>query len=110
MEKMQKIWLWVFGAMFVVPEIVFSFIVLSISNFLGKNFDSLYSLGIKANIFPNNSVYLFVALAIEWIGVLGLLITSIKLRKYIIAILVGMILIWLSLVFFYLYGVSNMGF
>ena len=94
--------------MFALPEIFFSFVVLSIVNFSKEIISPLYSLVIKEQFFIDHSIYLLVVNAIEWLGVLGLLITSIKFNKKITAIILGIILLWLSLVIFvgYVVGIS----
>lgn len=101
MTKVQKIWLWVFLAMFVVPEALFSFIILSAANLMGANFSPLYSLFIDPQYLTNHTVYLFTALAIEWLGMLGLLITSIKNKtSKFVSVLCAVILLWLTYIFF----------
>ncbi len=107
LSKMQKIWLWIFGAMFIIPEILFSIIPSSIINYFGKDFLTLSSLFVNSRFFINNSYYFFITLAIEFIGVIGLFIFSIKLNKKIFIILFSIIILWLLFIFFIGYLSSN---
>ncbi len=110
LSKIQKTWLWIFGAMFVVPEVLFSPII-SFASYLAKiSFSSLYSLGIKNNFLPDDSTYLFIAVIIELVGVLGLLIFSVKLKNKLSAIFLGLAFIFLCFMLFFLYSISSMGF
>lgn len=107
MTKPQKIWMWIFIAMFAVPEILFSF-VLSFVDFLGKNIAPLYLLFTPYHFFIDHPVYLLIAEAIEWLGVLGLFVISIKNKKLIFVILLGIVLLWLSVNFSMGYIISTM--
>ncbi len=101
MSKLQKIWLSIFGAMFVVPELIFLILPSSIIDyFSGKNLISVYSFFVDSHFFINNWFYFPRVLAIELIGLVGLLIISIKARKKIFSILLAIILAWLLFVFF----------
>lgn len=104
----HKIWMWIFIAMFAVPEILFSFL-LSIIDFSGKNIIPLYSFIISHQFFIDNSIYLLIANFIEWLGALGLIIISIKHNKKILAFLLAIILLWLSVELYFGYAISNMG-
>lgn len=106
LTKKQKIWMWIFLAMFLIPEILFSILPSSIVNYTGKDFLTLSSIFVNSRFFINNPLYFFVALVIELISILGLLIISIKNNKKIFIILFGTILLWLLFVFFLAY-VSN---
>ncbi len=114
MKKQQKIWLGIFLAMFVVPEVLFSFLVSSIASMFSKNFPFLYQVFIRPQFFVDNSGLLFFALAIEWVGVLGLIIWNIKFNgfksKKIITALFLIILIWLTIIFLLGYVISNINF
>ncbi len=99
---MQKIWLWIFGAMFIIPEILFSF-VLSILDFLKVNINPLIYFFINNQFFIDHPIYLLFANAIEWAGVLGLLVMSIKSKKIVFIFLLTAILLWLSLDFYFGY-------
>jgi len=111
---MQKTWLWIFGAMVIFPEVLFWFTPLSIisifNNFSGPNIEPLIYWLFGAQFFASNTFSLFLVLAIEWIGVAGLLIISIKINKKIIAIFLGIFLVWLSVIFALAYAISSMGF
>ncbi|OGZ75275.1 MAG: hypothetical protein A3G45_02730 [Candidatus Staskawiczbacteria bacterium RIFCSPLOWO2_12_FULL_37_15] len=112
MTKMQKVWLWIFIAMFAVPEILFFITPLSISsvinNFSGINIRPPIYLFISKQFLTDNPIYPLFAMVIEWVGILGLLIKSIKFNKKIVAVLLGIILVWLSFIIFvgYVVGVS----
>ena len=103
----QKIWMWIFIAMFAIPEILFSIILSSIINYHGKDFLTLSSLFVNGRFFINNPFYFFITIIIEMIGVLGLLVISVKTKKIIFIILLGIILLWLLLIFFLGYVSNN---
>jgi len=96
----QKTWLWDFIAMFAVPEILFLTTWSSIVNYSGKDFLTLSSFFIDSRFFINYPFYFFTTLIIELIGVVSLLVLSIKLNKKIFTVLFGIILLWLVFVFF----------
>ena len=112
MKKTQKIWMWIFIAMFALPEILFFTTPLSIlsivNNFSETNIKSPIYFFINQQFFTDHPIYLFLILAIEWLGILGLLAMSIKFNKKILYILLGIILAWLSFIIFvgYVVGVS----
>ena len=114
LNKKQKIWLYIFGAMFLIPEILFLNIVSSIfallNNFSATGIKAPISYIFDSQIFYNNPSYVLALISIEWVGVLGMLIVSIKNKKNIIAILLTIVLIILSIVFGLGYMVSHMGF
>jgi len=110
LSKIQKIWLWIFGTMFLLPEIFFSLIPLSITNLLGGNFNSLYSIGVENYFLGDNIIYLLIAIITEWIGVLGLFVLCIKLKKKIFALLSVIVLLWLFIVFCYIIAISSTSF
>jgi len=100
LSKIMKIWMGIFIAMFAIPEILFSIIPSSIINYSGKLFLTLSSLFFDSKFFINNPFYFFIIIIVEFIGVLGLLIISVKNKKIIFIILLTIILLWLLLVFF----------
>lgn len=101
LSKIQKTWLWIFGAMFVVSEVIFSIIISSIVNwFNGEEFITLHSFFIDSRFFINHWPYFFGVLIIEMVGVLGLFIISLRLRKKMQLILLGIIFLWLIFIFF----------
>ena len=103
----KKIWMWIFIAMFAIPEILFSVTLSSIINYHGKDFFTISSLFVSGRFFINNPFYFFVTIIIELIGVLGLLVISIKNKKIIFIILSGVILLWLLFIFFLGYVSNN---
>jgi len=107
MLKIQKIWMWIFIAMFALPEILFSTILSSILNYSGKSFLTLSSLFVGSRFFINNPLYFFIILVMEMISILGLIIISIKNKKIILTVLLAMILLWLMFVFFLGYVSNN---
>ena len=108
LSKKQKVWLWIFGAMFLIPEILFSGIASLIALLFGKELGSLYSIGINKNIFPDSSLVLILGIAVEFIGALGLFIFSFKNKKFILTFLMGVVLVILFILFAYIFSVSNM--
>lgn len=100
LSKTQKVWLWIFGAMFIIPEIIFSVIPSSIINYSGKDFLTLVSLFTDDRFFINNPSYFFITLIIELVGVIGLLVISIKSNKKILSILLVIVLLWLAFISF----------
>lgn len=107
MTKTQKIWLWIFLAMFLVPEILFSITISSIVNYSGKDFLTLFSFFVDDRFFINNPFYFLTTLTIEWIGLLGLLIMAIKSRKKFLIVTLSIILLWLSFIFLLAYISSS---
>ena len=97
-QKTQKIWLWIFLAMFLIPEILFFTILSSIINYSEKDFLTLSSFFINDRFFINNPFYFFIVLIFEWIGILGLLIINIKSKNKILAFILGIIFLWLSFI------------
>jgi hypothetical protein len=97
-----------------VPEVLFWFTPLSILSFSRKfselNIKPLAYLFTDSQFFVDHQAYLLFALSVEWLGVLGLLILSIKLKKYILVAMFTIILVWLSFLFTIGYSLSHMGF
>ena len=115
MTKIQKVWLWVFSAMFIIPEILFSFIVSFFASLYGVgNFPFLYEYFINPQFFIDNPTYLFIILIIECLGMLGLLVWNVKFNNYrykiILTAITTLTLILLLFIFFVGYLVSNMSF
>ena len=90
--------MWIFIAMFALPEILFFTIPSSIINYSGKNFLTLSSLFVDSQFFINNPRYFFADLIIELIAILGLLMISIKSGKKVSSLFLGIILLWLFFV------------
>ena len=108
LSKKQKILLSIFGAMFLIPEILFFITPSFISVMNGKSFSKISSLIVNYSIFFSHPFYLLTIIAIEFIGVLGLMILFIKFNKKIWAILAFIFLLWLLFAFLieYMTGVS----
>jgi len=100
MTKKQKILMWVFIAMFAIPEILFYFTpwsILSIVNNFGEiNINPpIYSI-INSQFLTDHSFIVSIFLFIEWLGVLGALAMSIKLKKIVFVIMLSIAILWLS--------------
>lgn len=108
MTKKQKIWMWIFIAMFIVPEILCSFL-LSFLEFLSIKINPLYLFVINRQFFIDFPAYLMVLNIIEWLGVLGLLIVSVKYKRILLIILWIIILLFLSVELFFGYIINSMG-
>lgn len=110
MTKKQKISLVIFGAMFVVPEILFSFATSSffsvVGNFSKTMTKPLAYILIGSQFFDSHPLFLFIILIIEWLGTLGLLIISFKSHKIIATILVGVLWLWISFIVFLSYAIG----
>ena len=111
LSKMQKTWLWIFGGMFVVPEVLFWFTPLSIlsimSNFSEIDIKPIAYYFTNPQLFSDHPIYLLTFLIIEWVGILGLLVMSIQSKKKVFVILSGILLLWLSIIIFIGYVIAN---
>jgi hypothetical protein len=94
--------------MFLIPEVLFLNIPLSVANILGKNFTVIAVALFSEQFLVDHPIYFSIAAIIEWLGVLGIFVLSLKLNKKTIAVLVGLILVWLSIVFYIAYVYSTM--
>lgn len=103
MSKVEKIWLWISLAMFLVPEVLFFTSPALMMSINGKSFSEINSLIIKYDIFFDYPIYLLVIIAIEFLGILSLLILNIKNKKTLFIILFSVILIWLFFAFALVY-------
>ena len=111
MTKKEKIWWWIFFGMFIVTEIFFSFAYLAISFFTNGVVNGYFSevlvngftsLLIDYHFFLFHPMYLLFFLIVEWLGALGLLIMSIRIKsKKILTVLLLIILLCLSYLFIY---------
>ncbi|MFH1967956.1 MAG: hypothetical protein ABIJ84_01055 [bacterium] len=112
MTKKQKAWLWVFIAMFAVPEILFLITPLSIlsfiNNFSEANIKAPIYYIISQQFFTDYPVYVLLAMIIEWLGVLGLLIYSFRSHRKATGILLVILLAWLSILIYLGYVFSTM--
>ncbi len=112
MNKTTKTWLWIFIAMFAVPEILFfttiSAIASIISNFSETSIIPPIYYFFDKHFFADYPIFPLLIMIIEWIGVLKLLLISIKSNKKIISSLLGVILLWLSFIIYvgYVIGFS----
>lgn len=106
-SKMQKTWLWVFSGMVIVPELVFSILPSSVINYSGKDFLTLTSLFVDDRFFINNPSYFLFTLIVEIVGVIGLLVISIKYRKKVFITFLVAILLWLLFILFLGYVTST---
>lgn len=100
---MQKTWLWIFGGMFVVPEVLFFTIPSSIINYSNKLFLTLITPFFDSRLFINNPKIFFLILVIELVGVVGLLVLNVKSRKKLFSFLLGVVLLWLLFIAFLMY-------
>ncbi|MEK7664474.1 MAG: hypothetical protein AAB340_03525 [Patescibacteria group bacterium] len=78
------------------------------NNFSETNAKPLIFYVVNSQLFTDNPSYLLIILFIELIGVVGLLIISIKSRKKFFTIIFGIILVWLCFLFFLGYVFSTM--
>ena len=107
MSKTQKIWAWIFGAMFVVPEVLFLVIPSSIINYSNKLFLTLVTPFFDSKLFINSPKIFFVVLILELVGVLGLFVISVKSKKKLISVLLVVIFLWLAFLLFLAYISSS---
>jgi predicted neutral ceramidase superfamily lipid hydrolase len=107
MTKTQKIWMWIFLAMFAIPEILFFNLISFPLYFLTKGNITMASL-IFGNSYLFSPFSFLVILCIEIIGALGLFVLSIKSNKKIMSVLLGAISLLLVAIFYFVYGASNM--
>lgn len=103
---MQKGLLWLFGAMFLIPEILFFNIIVFIGFFLGIDVPTFFSIFIKGYNFSQIISILFII--IEIVGVFGLLMLSVKFRKISFSIILGIIILWLLFILYLAIGFSQM--
>ena len=111
MTKREKIWLLIFLGMFLIPEILFSFIFSSVLFLFRINLPYVMGRLVGEQFFIDNKSYLFLALLIEILGILGLLIFNIKLNntksKVIFSVLLFILLTFVILVFYTAYYMRN---
>ncbi len=99
MSKKQKVWLWIFGAMFLVPEILFFTTPMFIRALNGESFYRLSSPVLHYEIFFSHPFYLLSIVLIEICGAFGLLIMCIGKNKKILVLSLGIIVLWLLFIF-----------
>ncbi len=83
MTKKEKIWLVVSLVMFLVPEILFGFLLMWPLLLLGADLPRSASLiDVYHNqFFSDHQVYLLLACVVEWLGSLGLFIWALKNKR-----------------------------
>ena len=70
LSKIQKIWLWIFGGMFIVPEVIWSPVINLIYNLL-QNSNNAKILRPNFLTDTDNLYILLYVLCIQFIGILG---------------------------------------
>ena len=103
MTKLQKVWMWLSLAMFLVPEVLFFTTPALLMSFSGESFSQISSLVINYKFFLNYPIYLLIVIVVEFLGVLGLFLLSIKSNKILTTILSFAILLWLIFIFAIVY-------
>jgi len=106
MTKTQKIWMGIFLAMFLVPEVLFLNIIYFSAYFLGGSIVMPISLMLGAN-YTVSSFFFLLALAVEIVGTIGLSVLSIKANKKVAAVLFMIISIWLIFIFCFIKAFSQ---
>jgi len=99
MSKKEKIWLCLSLSLFLIPELLFSIISLSVANIVGYDFNPISSFFIENKELSKHPIFLLTMVAIEFFGVLSLFILSIKKRKILFAVLFFIALICLFFIF-----------
>ncbi|OGE82715.1 MAG: hypothetical protein A3B10_01660 [Candidatus Doudnabacteria bacterium RIFCSPLOWO2_01_FULL_44_21] len=111
MIKGQNVWLWVSLGMFLVPEILFSFLLSSVLFLFRINVPYLIGKLVGEQFFIDNQSYLFLALIIEILGILGLLIFNIKFNrsrfKSLLSFSLFILLAFAILIFYTVYYMRN---
>jgi hypothetical protein len=111
MTKLQKIKLYVFVAMFLIPEVVFAFVV----SFFGLllKFNTPFWLGGFADtqFFAYHRLYVFGALFVEILGILGLFIYNLRFNRnwsrWVLSFLLLILLVAAMLVFYIGYSMRH---
>jgi len=106
LSKMQKTWLWIFGAMFIVPEVLWG-------NLIGILHMPLLPFYGNVQIFTDNPMIAYLVIIIEIIGVGGLIYLSNKQYhgtklNYLFNIILILVLLLLIASLFLSYAISNM--
>lgn len=111
MTKIQKTWLWVFAAMFVVPEVLWSPVGNLISDIL-QNSNNVIIL--RPNFLTNsdNTNYLLFFLGIQLIGIVGTLFLTWKIKsnpwvKSILILIILSLAIITGFVFYFAFSLRN---
>ena len=97
LSKLQKIWAWIFGAMFIVPEILWG----NITKSLHFSFLPIYR---SVQLFTDNPILAFAVIIMETFGIIGIIYLLNRggfliplIVKYISNIVLGIILLLLLL-------------
>ena len=106
---MQKGLLWLFGAMFLVPEILFLNLISFPLYFMGIKFSAPVLLLIGSD-YSFTPFYFLSILGIEILGLFGMSFISFKLNKKILSLFLGIIIFLLCVIFYFVYGASRMSF
>lgn len=106
LSKMQKIWLWIFGAMFLVPEVLWGPLVKAL------NFSFLPIYG-NVQVFTESPMVAYLVVILEIIGVAGLIYLFNKIYRgsklrYLLCGILVFILIFLIISLLFTYTISNM--
>jgi hypothetical protein len=111
MTKLQKIQLYVFVAMFLIPEVMFAPAVSFLALLLKFNPPSWLGAVAHTHFFANHLFYHLGALFVEILGILGLFIYSLRLNRnwsrWILSFLLLVLLVAVMLVFYFGYGSRN---
>ena len=113
MNKLQKIWLWVFIIMFAVPELLFNRVILFVLYLISRIDLSSIMFNIKIS-FLTEKTYTLIAITFEIIGLLGLLFSNIKLNKnkykHILSLLITIMIIMTIFYFLFITSFTGMKF
>ncbi|MDE2030817.1 MAG: hypothetical protein KGI58_00955 [Patescibacteria group bacterium] len=104
MTQKQKIWLWISLAMFIVPEVLFSFLLSSFLFFFGVSGPYLIGFLINPQFFVDNKDINLLLILIELFGILGLLIFNIRFNKNnsksILSLILSILLLFTIFIFY----------
>ncbi len=104
MNKYQKIWIWIFLGMFLIPELLFSPVISFVLFLFGIDLNYLMTKFVNQQFFTDNQIFIFIAVMVELLGVLGLLILNIKFNKNklknLYSILLFLLIILLTFIFY----------
>lgn len=97
--------------MFVVPEVLFSFLLSSVLFLFGINGPYLIGNFISPQFITDNQSITFLALAVEIVGILGLLVTNIESNrsklKLVVTTILSIFLIFAALVFYTIFSMRH---
>ena len=119
MNKKQKIWLWIFLAMFVLPELLWSPIVNLIYSIITPTINGSFQVFRNNFLLNSNFDFLFLpVLLVQFVGILIFTINWVRVKNniqnkiiYRLVLILSILLSILSaIVFFVGYSVSNISF